>query len=60
VRKCSWGLFTGVCPTIRRAKERLVLDRFRTFQMSDTLLNVKGNIVLFSYSSGQPEYYTTL
>jgi hypothetical protein len=60
IRKCSWGLFTGVCPTIRRAKERLVLDRFRTFQMSDTLLNVEGNIILYSYSSGPPSYYTTL
>ena len=60
IRKCSWGLFTGICPTIRKARERLVLDRFRTFQMSDTLLNVEGNIVLFSYSSGPPAYYTTL
>lgn len=57
LKKCSWGLFTGVCPGIKTARELLPIDSFRTFRMSDTLVNTQGIITLVSVK-GQVDYYT--
>jgi hypothetical protein len=57
LKKCSWGLFTGVCPGIKTARERLTIDSFRTFRMSDTLINAQGRIAVVSFN-GQVGYYS--
>ena len=57
IKRCSWGFIKGYCPGIKTAREKLPIDSFRTFRMSDTLINTQGRIALVTFDNGQVGYY---
>lgn len=58
-RKCSWGFFTGLCPTTRSIETKVTIKDFgAAFKKKDILLNRASQIDVVVMPGMAPTYYS--
>jgi hypothetical protein len=57
VKKCSWGLFTGVCPGLKSIKYPYTLASWTAYQKTDTLFDEEQLIDIITYPDGTSAYF---
>ena len=57
VKKCSWGIITGLCPGLKSIKYPYTLGQWSAFQKTDTLLDEQDLISVITLPNGSVGYY---
>lgn len=56
VKKCSWGLFTGLCPGVQTLKYPYTLAQWTAFKKTDVLFDESIPISVVTLPDGSPSY----
>jgi hypothetical protein len=57
VKKCSWGVFTGLCPGLKSIKYPYTLANWTAYQKTDTLFDEEQLISVITYPDGSSAYF---
>ena len=56
VEKCSWGIFTGLCPGLKSIKYPYTLAQYTAFKKTDVLFDESRPITVTTLPDGSAEY----